>query len=42
MSKLDHQALGIEHGDLAEPADKHGFADDYCDRHTSITGFVAR
>jgi hypothetical protein len=42
MSKLGHQAVGIDHGDLEEPADKHGLAEDYCDRHTCITGFVAR
>jgi hypothetical protein len=42
MSKVDHQAVAVKYGDLTESVDKNGLAEDYCDRHTSITGFVAR
>jgi hypothetical protein len=42
MSKAEQHMVHVPGGDLVEPADKSGHADDICDRHTSITGFVAR
>ncbi|WIA38321.1 hypothetical protein OEZ86_001658 [Tetradesmus obliquus] len=42
MSKADNHMVHVPGNDVAGPWDKHGHADDICDRLTSITGFVAR